>query len=245
MTRAQSRPVFVLLSLSISTPAFAADPPAEASAVVAAGNGLVAAPPEGFVAPKVTSTWVSVLADCLEEARPGVFSVVDRSKEGATTGQVKADVAAVQELKPRVVVLGLGAHEMRDDEDPAAFVGRLSSVVGALRGTASGPPPAVFLVGLAAPTLSQLEWSPDDVQDQDVATRQATIDSQTGAWNAALSALASKDDGVWHVDLGWPSGSGGRGSLTRGGWALTDRAHARIGAVICEEILKNLGNEGE
>jgi hypothetical protein len=230
--------VFVLF-LSLLNPATAAEP------VVAAGNGLVASPPDDFVAPKGTSTWVSVLADCLEEARPGVFSVVDRSRDGVTTKDVEADVGGMRELTPRVVVLGLGARDMQGSETPERFVERLSAVVGSLRAPVSGgTPPAVFLVGLAAPTLSQLEWSADDVAARDVATRQAEIDARTAAWDEALGTLADKDDGVWHVDLGWPAASD-RGSLTRGGWALTDRAHARIGAVICEEILKNLGNDSK
>ncbi|MEZ4319613.1 MAG: SGNH/GDSL hydrolase family protein [Myxococcota bacterium] len=227
--------ITVLLALS-SPFASGAEPEAPTSAIVAAGNGLVAAPPEGFVAPTdMSSTWVSVLGDCLEEARAGAFSVVDRSKDGSGTEQLAQDAAAIRELAPSAVVLTVGAAEMEEGADPAAFATRLTGVVSTLR---AGDGPGVLLVGIVAPTLWQLEWK----GGEDVAARQAAIDARTAEWNDALAKVAAADDGVWMVDLGWPSEKGARQRLTRGGWALTDRAHARIGAVICEELLKNLKN---
>ncbi|MCB9678772.1 MAG: SGNH/GDSL hydrolase family protein [Alphaproteobacteria bacterium] len=220
-----------MITLLLAALAIAAEP------IVAAGNGLVAAPPEGFVKPDdaVVGTWVSVLGDCLEEARPGEWSVVDRSRDGTTTVQLATEAAAIRELGPRTVVLGVGAHEMGPDETVDAFAKRLAGVVGALRAD-NGP--SVLLVGIVPPTLSQLEWK----DGEDVQARQAAVDARTAEWNAALGKIAEADDGVWVVDLGWPSERNARQRLTRGGWALTDRAHARIGAVICEEILKNLKN---
>lgn len=208
--------------------------------VVAAGNGLVAAPPPELVKPasEVASTWISVLGDCLEDGRPGAFSVVDRSDEGTTTSRVNKDVGSIRELEPAAVVLGLGALEMSSDEEPAAFRRRLTEVVSSLR---AGNGPLVLLVGIVGPTLSQLEWS----AEEDVAARQGAIDQRARSWNEALERVAASDDGVWRVDLAWPSDSSSRKRLTRGGWALTDRAHARVGAVICEELLKKLKNHSQ
>jgi hypothetical protein len=208
--------------------AFAAGP------VVAIGNGLVAAPPAEIEATEpVSGAWVSVVGDCLEEGRPGAFAVVDRSAHGATASALLADTAGVRALGPSAVVVGVGAQEMRADGPSAEFVAAVGKLVASLRADGG---PAVLLVGMVAPTLEQLEWN------EPVEPRQAAIDARTTEWNAGLAGLASADDGVWFVDLwsAWPRDGRSRRRLTRGGWGLTDPAHARIGAEICEELLKKL-----
>lgn len=211
--------------------AFAAGP------VVAVGNGVVAAPPPEIEVGEVAGgAWVSVVGDCLEEARPGAWPVVDRSKHGSTASLVLAEVPAIRALTPSAVLIGVGAQEMRDASARDAFVATLRRTVGALRADGG---PIVVIVGVVSPTLEQLAWG------EPVEPRQLALDTSTTEWNASIAKLAGADEGVAFVDLwtAWPRDGRTRRRLTRAGWGLTDPAHARVGAQICEELLKKLKNE--
>lgn len=200
-----------------------------AEPVVTVGAELVAGPPNAEA--KAQNAWVPVLADCLEEAAPGELAVVDRSRAGVTTKALAKDVASLKALGPKAVVIGVGARET--DGDVGAVSDRVGEVIRLLRADGG---PEVYLIGMVAPTLSQVPG----LDGQEAADAHAT------GFNAELSKLATADDGVWHVDLwaSWPRDAG-RERLTEGGYQLTDPAHARIGAVICERILANLRNRGK
>lgn len=211
-----------MLTLTLLT-AFANTP------IVTVGTDLVAGAPTRTS--KAENAWVPVLADCLEEGRLKRVSVVDRSRGELTAASLKADVGALRDLDPAAIVIGIGAHET--DLDPTVFQDQVAEVVQLLR---RDDGPQVYLVGLVAPTLAQVPGA--EAADQQ--TRDAAVEPM----NAALEQVAAADDGVWRVDLwaAWPREAAERAAMTDGGFALTDRAHARVGAVICEQILSNLRN---
>lgn len=199
--------------------------------VVTVGSDLVAGSPARDDRP--ASAWVPVLADCLEEARPGKLPVVDRSRAGVTSVSLKDDVEGVRSLAPTAVVIGVGSHEAPSG-DPAVFRDQVEAVVKLLRADGG---PQVYLVGLVAPVVGQLP-----APDGQPVPEQAASDAKLVPWNEGLEKIASLDDGVWFVDLwgAWPREQAERDVLTTGGYVLTDPAHARVGAVICEQILANL-----
>lgn len=212
----------MLLLTLIAGLALAADP------VVAMGDGLVVAPPDTKTAANSTGSWVAALADCLEETAPERFRVVDRVAPGETVRSARERVAAVVELAPAVVVVGLGARELGAAKpDAGRFRKDLDRLVRDLKAT---PSTEVLLVGMVAPTLHQADaGSPED---------QAALDALADEWNAALSEVA-RADGVRQVDLwsSWPKKGGERAALTTGAWELSDQGHARVAAAVCEALV--------
>lgn len=193
--------------------------------VVTVGTDVVAGSPASKVH---QAAWVPVLADCLEEGLPGALPVVDRTVAGEA---LLGDVEALRSLDPAAVVISVGARESIGAE-AGPFRDQLQDVVQLLRGDGG---PAVYLVGLVPPDLVS---SPEALPGREGAAVEAGVRS----WNEGLARLAGADDGVWFVDLwaGWPEDPEQRARLLEGGLRLTDPAHARIGAVICEQILTNL-----
>ncbi len=194
--------------------------------VVTVGGSFVAgAPPSDPAA----AAWVPVLADCLEEGKPGRFPVVDRSRVALRPDSVAADVEALRALSPIAVVLGFGSEEL-PKVDPTRFRERVREVVKRLRADGG---PQVYLLGLVAPLIGQTP-NPRRTQPE--------VDAAIRPFNDVLASMAAGDDGVWYVDLwaSWPRSQEERARLTEGGYRLTDPAHARVGAVICEQLLTHL-----
>lgn len=197
--------------------------------IVTVGTDLVAGAPVRTESP--VNAWVPVVADCLDEGRLKRVSVVDRSHGGLTAASLVKDVEALRALDPSAVVIGVGAHEVAGDA--AVFHDQVADVVRLLRAEGG---PQVYLVGLVAPTLAQVAGKDDRPQP--------ALDESIAPFNEALAKVAAADDGVWRVDLwaAWPKEPTERARMTEGAYALTDLAHARVGAVICEQILANLRN---
>jgi len=174
--------------------------------------------------PTVPGGWVSVLADCLDERQPGDWVVLDRSADGETTSRARQDVAAVRELDPGVVLVGVGVP---DGADQTTFRADLAALVHDLRAEDG---PEVLLVGLIPPTLSQI---PDSHASQ------ADADRRAHDWDAALDAVATTRTGVEHVDLlaGWPADADARARLTVHGTRLSDQGHARVAAQVCDAVI--------
>lgn len=209
----------LLLAQALATPS-----------VVTVGTDLVAGAPVREASR--ANAWVPVLADCLEEAG-GAPPVVDRSSAALTTATLARDVEAIRALAPAAVVISVGSHEQVGG-DMGAFHDQVEQVVRHLRGTDG---PKVYLVGLLPRTVEQ---EPLALRKAD----QTAVDAALTPWNEGLARIAGADDGVWFVDLwaSWPSDPAERGRMTVDAFELTDPAHARIGAVICEQILANLRN---
>jgi lysophospholipase L1-like esterase len=222
----------VLIPWLLALTAWAAPQP-----VVAMGDGLVVGaeiPATGDIAASseagtVPGGWVAVLADCLEERRPGRFAVTDQSFPDATAKKARQRVYRAVELRPALVLVGLGAQELSGpDPDRARFRDELESLLADLR---VDPAPAVMLVGLVPPTVAQMS-RPEQMA-------QADVDQRTSQWNAELGALADSLPGVAHVDLlqEWPRESDRRRRLTVDGTRLSDHGHARVAAMVCDAVV--------
>ena len=201
--------------------------------VVAIGDGLVAAPVEEVaVSDTIPGGWVAVLGDCLEERAPKAWTVLDRTKAGATAASVHQRLGEVLEVHADLVLVGVGAMELARSDDRASFEKELMALVSDLRGDLQ-----VMLVGMVAPTVAQ---SPDQTVGS-----QANLDARTLSWNQALAKLARTDQGVSHLDLwtDWPKEDATRGQLTVGGFRLSDKGHARVGTAVCDAILSHGGLE--
>ena len=212
----------MLLLTLIAGMALAADP------VVAMGDGLVVAPPDAKTAANSTGSWVASLGDCLQEASSEQFRVVDRVAPGETVRSARDKVAAVVELSPAVVVVGLGARELGSAKpDSSKFRKELGKLVRDLRATET--PSQVLLVGMVAPTLHQADAGDPEAQEK--------LDALADEWNASLGDVA-KQEGVRHVDLwaSWPRKGGERAALTTGAWELSDQGHARVAAAVCDAL---------
>jgi len=199
--------------------------------VVAMGDGLVAGGPTSELSadPTVPGGWVSVLADCLEERAPGQVTVIDRTDPGDTAAIARARVSEVHRLRPRMVVVGVGARELaHPDADVDAFRRDLRLLLGQLR---AEPAPRIMLVGMVPPTLAQIpEVSPGE---------QRQVDQRTADWNQVLADVAHAEGGVRHLDLWteWPRDPAARSRLTVDGWRLSDQGHARVAAAVCDAIV--------
>jgi len=233
MVRARSRVVFAngggLLAFLVTSLALADPMP-----VVAAGDGVLSAPPTDTASgdQTVPGGWLPVLADCLEERRPGRYAVVDRSTSGETALSLAGRVTALRELRPSWVLLTIGSRELAsDDADPDALRAEVETVVSGLRGKARKSRPALVLLGLVPPSVPQVEGLDPALQ--------ALLDDRTAAYNARIAALAEGLDGVHHVDLWaeWPREPGPRHALTVEGWSLSDQGHARVAAAVCDVVL--------
>ncbi|MBW2253808.1 MAG: SGNH/GDSL hydrolase family protein [Deltaproteobacteria bacterium] len=202
--------------------------------VVAMGDGLVVGteiPATGAQTKEgtVPGGWVAVLADCLEERRPGRFAVTDQSTPDATAKTARQRVYQALELRPALVLVGLGAQELSGpDPDRAGFRDELAALLADLR---VDPVPAVMLVGMVPPTVAQMP-DPEGMA-------QADVDQRTSRWNGELAALAESLPGVTHVDLlqEWPQKADRRGRLTIDGTHLSDQGHARVAAMVCDAVV--------
>lgn len=174
--------------------------------------------------PTVAGGWVAILADCLEERSPGAYVVLDRSAEGQDAETTRRDVAAVKELAPSLVLVGVGVP---GDADRRSFRAGLQGLVADLR---AGDGPEVLLVGLIPPTLSQLP---------DASEVQAAADRRTRTWDGEVAAVADADLGVHHVALlaTWPESAEEREALTVEGTRLSDQGHARVAAQVCDAVI--------
>lgn len=198
-----------------------------ADSVVSLGrNVVIDAPPEAHAAERAAA-WTSVLADCVEEAAPGAMSIVDRTDVLHSKGEARQ----VRELDPKAVVV---THPVPRDVDMEVWIGELEGVIHSLRADGG---PAVLLVGAVAPTVAQVAV---DAAQAEALQQQA--DARVEAWNERLAKLAEADDAVWMVDpwKSWPRDGKKRNRLTTEGWKLSDQAQARIGAIICDELIKRL-----
>jgi hypothetical protein len=214
---------------------------AEPAAVLALGDGLVAAPPaapavapaEAAAGSAVPGGWVPVLADCLEERAPQRFTVVDRVAGGETLASARAKLAGARELAPGFVVVALGARELAGEAvDPTALRSELDAFLADLRPKGGKKPgPSVLLLSAVPPTLSQVAGSDPAQQDK--------VDGKAAAWNKVLGDVARAGEGIVHVDLlaDWPKDTTGRAALTVGGWSLSDQGHARVAAAVCDAML--------
>ena len=214
-----------MILLALMT-AVAADP------VVSLGRNVVMDAPVDSNGAEAAAAWTSVLADCAEEAAPGKISIVDRTD----VLHSKGDAAVVRELGPKAVVL---THPVPHAVDPEAWGKVVQGVLEAVRVDGG---PTVFLIGAVAPTVAQQVEEGAKRSRAELDALQATADERTTTWNARLEKLAATDDGVWYVDVwrDWPRDSRKRAKLTLDGWKLSDQAQARIGGVICDEMLKRL-----
>lgn len=213
----------MLLSTLIASLALAADP------VVAIGDGLVVAPSQVQTADASTGSWVAALADCLEEAESGRFRVVDRVQSGETARSARDRVSDLRDLKPSVVLVGLGARELGATRpDANRFRKDLMRLLRDLRGF--DEPAEVVLVGMVAPTLHQADVGGDP--------EQSVMDDLADTWNATLGDFA-KGEGIRVVDLwkSWPRDGEDRAALTTGAWELSDQGHVRVAAAVCEVLL--------
>jgi hypothetical protein len=195
--------------------------------VVVVGDGLVAGPPTDLATPPpMAGGWVGVLGDCLEERLGGGWTVVDRSRPGATSVSVLERVSEVVNLEPTVVLLGVGARELSGEMSPDVFQQQVSQLVELFRNAG----PNVLLVGLVTPSIRQVEPAP----------HQVALDERTRSFDAMLSAIAGSKDGVRHLDLlrSWPHDETGRAALTSQGWLLSDKGHAKVGSLACEEVVE-------
>lgn len=202
-----------MIALIVSTIAFAQ------ATVVALGDGLT-----GEVRSAASSGWVTVLADCLEERAPRAWTVVDRASDGQTIAATLAKAASVDEIGPRVVVVGLNSREMAGPDVEIAR--RQEEIGGLVRALRHGrTPPNVLLVG-PLPLVPGPPPAEEAVQLQARATE----------WNQALSAFAAGLEGVRHVDLQaeWPQDAS---ALVTAEARLTDQGHARVAAAVCDAVL--------
>jgi lysophospholipase L1-like esterase len=186
---------------------------------------LVVAPPDAATAAPSTSSWVAALGDCLEERAAGQFHVVDRVAPGETVRSARDRIADVRDMKPSVVVVGLGARELGADKpDGNRFRKELTKLTQQLRSAESSP--TVVLVGMVAPTV---------VDDPKI---QLDIDKLATAWNLSLEEMAAGDEHIRHVDLwaSWPKDGAQRTALTVDAWELSDQGHARVAAAVCESV---------
>lgn len=194
------------------------------STVVALGEGLVTVPATAESAPRtVSGGWVAVLADCLEERAPHAWTVVDRSRGGATSSTSPDPVARARELDPAVVVVGVGGEALAaPDADPRAFREEITTLVREIR--RGRKPAGIVLVGMV-PSWGNLE--------------PPVSDARAALWNAALAGLAADMDGVRHADVlaDWPREPAARAALSAAGGTLTDQGHARVAAAVCDAIL--------
>ncbi|MBN2800245.1 MAG: SGNH/GDSL hydrolase family protein [Deltaproteobacteria bacterium] len=183
--------------------------------VVALGDGPVMTPP-GQVREAGEPVWEMVMADCLQEKAAEPWTVLDRTQPGASPEVQVGRVAEVRGLSPRAVVT-LSVTGPWDE----ARAGEVSALLLSLS-VAGGP--SVFVVGPVAPAVAD----------------QAPMDAQADRWNAGLAQLTGGMERVELVDLwaDWPRSGPARAGLTLDGGRLSDQGHARVGAALCEALLK-------
>jgi hypothetical protein len=207
---------------------------ADPAAVLAVGDGLVAAPAaEGSAASSVPGGWVPVLADCLQERAPQRFAVVDRVAAGETLASARQKLAGAKDVTPGYVVVALGARELAGETvDTKSLRQELDGFLADLRKHGDGKHrPTVLLLSAVPPSLSQVAGSDPALQ--------ARLDERATAWNQVLADEARTGDGVVHVDLlaDWPKDPTARAALTTSGWSLSDQGHARVAAAVCDAML--------
>lgn len=194
--------------------------------VVAMGDGLVVAPPQTAARVPASLGWVPVLADCLNERKPGSFQMIDRVAPGETAQSARGRVTSVLELSPSVVILGVGARELGAQEpDVGAFNQGLEALLDDLVAPAT-PSVDVVLLGVVPPR----DAGPDSPATKAVED-----------WNVGMGRLAEARPSVHFVDLWakWPKLGEGRTSLLTSPHELSPAGHARVAAHVCE-VLVNL-----
>jgi hypothetical protein len=190
---------------------------------------------------------VPALADCLEERAPRRYTVVDRLQDGETLASAQrkyvgadaggeppdpAEAAALGEVHPALVVVGLGGRELAAEAfDVKALRGALGGFVTGLRPKGRKPEATVLLLSAVPPTLAQVEGADPALQEK--------LDRRAADWNGALADLARPGAGLVHVDLlrDWPKDPTSRAALTVNGWSLSDQGHARVAAAVCDAVL--------
>lgn len=108
--------------------------------VVAVGDAPALAQPGAMSRAAAPMSWVAVLDDCLQEARPSAFSVIDRTRAGDDSLALQEQVGALRALEPEVLVVVLSDTEQGGAERLAATLDLLA-------------PPGLPLVLLAPPDL--------------------------------------------------------------------------------------------
>jgi hypothetical protein len=96
---------------------------AEPLPVVVVGDALVSGGPGA-----VPGGWVSVVSDCLDEAHPGGFSIVDRTRGGERPADLLGRLA---ELRPATGVVVVGFGFGGDAADARSVVDALTAPIGA------------------------------------------------------------------------------------------------------------------
>lgn len=153
-------------------------------------------------APEPTG-WVAVLADCLEERIPGRLEVISRGS-----------VREVRALEPALVIVGRSEQELAPGEPR-----EVGDLVAELH--REPPTPAVLVVALAPPTLSQ-----------------AAVGEPAG--EAPAGAAPEPDEPpVAHVSLvrAWPLEPEVRARLTHAALHLSEQGHARVAAQVCDAVV--------
>ena len=205
-----------MFSLLLSTLALAQPVP-----VLALGDGLV--PLENTERAQASSSWVAVLADCLEERAPGAYTVADRTQHGETATSALARVPEFRKLVPGVVVVGVGAPEaVAEGPSPEAFRVEVGALVDAL--LEEQRPRSILLVGMVPGGLAQAD-------DPHVARAKA-LEQQ-------LVEVSTTRQGVEHVGLwtSWPTGADAHKLLSLPNGGLSASGHARVAARLCDEVL--------
>ena len=206
-----------VFSLLLSTLALAQPVP-----VLALGDGLV--PLENTERAQASSSWVAVLADCLEERAPGAYTVADRTEHGETATSALARVPEFRKLVPGVAVVGVGAPEaVAATPAPVDFRLEVDSLVRAL--LEEQRPRMVLLVGMV----------PGGVDPSDDPHRARAL-----ALEQELVAVSAEHEGVEHVGLWstWPSTPEAHKLLALPSGGLSASGHARVAARLCDEVLK-------
>ncbi len=183
--------------------------------VVAIGDGLAPPTPTeqaDHATPNRDGGWVAVVADCLEERAAGKFRVIDRVEPPGSPSALLEKSRSLIEIKPQVVLVGLGAPPTGSVE---VFRRDLTTLTDWWRAQAS----ATYLIGVVDPREG------------------ATVPV---AFDAALKDVA-RTPGVVHVDLlsDWPT-TADRAALVTPTGHLSAQGQARVGAAACDAILSRV-----
>lgn len=187
---------------------------ADPTTVVVVGDVPMVAVGEG--APAVDAMpggWVSVVGDCMDEWRPNDVVVVDRTVAGESALDLQQRVDDVRGLQPDILVVSLGATELRrTPTEPGPFVASLSATLDMM----SPQEHPTLVVGLLP--------------------GQTTV--PVGLWNQAIHEASAHQSNIAYVDLmaQWPVEAEKRAPLMGDEGALSPRGHAMVGAHVCRAI---------
>lgn len=218
----------MLLSIVIAAQFFAA---AFAATPVIVGS----LEPEAAGQRSAPAGWVAVLGDCLEERVAGQFEVLSAPDlgSGAAASQVLGAVAGRKDVWVVSSVSVAGAAT-----NPAPVVAELAELRASAAALRSGGVLLLLLPGAAGADAwrAAVQSYPSRGQPP-----QGQPPVRAGGSKARVRSGASGVDRVWLIDLDAASanvGSASAGNATSGATpALSDQAHARIGALVCDALV--------